>query len=158
MKRTKAWIVWAAAALLLLGAAAAVWWISATTARGVNTDVFGVAIKGYDAVAYFTEQRAVRGSARFAWKWDDAYWHFSSAEHRNLFAGDPERYAPQYGGFCASFLAEGGVAGVDPEAWAIVDGKLYLNWSRQGRDAFVAEASDKIRRADREWATLQGVR
>jgi len=65
----------------------------------VNTTFFGVAIKGYDTVAYHTEGRAVKGKSKFSHKWNDAKWYFSSAENRDLFAADPERYAPQYGGY-----------------------------------------------------------
>ena len=65
----------------------------------MNTNLFGVAIKGYDTVAYHTEKRAVKGSRQYTYKWNDAKWYFSSAENRNLFAADPERYAPQYGGY-----------------------------------------------------------
>ena len=69
----------------------------------------------------------------FAYSWQDAEWHFVTAEHRDLFANDPERYAPQFGGFCAMALTEDVVKVVDPEAWTIVDGKLYLNFSKKGR-------------------------
>ena len=65
----------------------------------VNTTFFGVAIKGYDTVAYHTEGRAVKGKSKFSHKWNDAKWYFSSAENKGLFAADPERYAPQYGGY-----------------------------------------------------------
>lgn len=65
----------------------------------INTDVLGVAIKGYDTVAYFTEGRAVKGTSEFAYSWNDANWYFSSAENRNLFVANPEKYAPNHGGF-----------------------------------------------------------
>ena len=65
----------------------------------INTDEFGVAIKGYDTVAYFTEGRAVKGTADFESLWQDARWHFANAKHRDLFEADPERYVPQYGGY-----------------------------------------------------------
>jgi YHS domain-containing protein len=65
----------------------------------VNTTFFGVAIKGYDSVAYHTEGRAVKGRRKFSHKWNDAKWYFSSAGNKDLFAADPERYAPQYGGY-----------------------------------------------------------
>ena len=65
----------------------------------VNTTFFGVAIKGYDTVAYHTEGRALKGKSKFSHKWNDAKWYFSSAENKDLFAADPERYAPQYGGY-----------------------------------------------------------
>ena len=65
----------------------------------VNTTFFGVAIKGYDTVAYHTENRAVKGKSKFSHKWNDAKWYFSSAENKDLFAAGPQRYAPQYGGY-----------------------------------------------------------
>ena len=65
----------------------------------VNTTAFGVAIKGYDTVAYHTENQAVKGSRQFSYEWNDAKWYFASAENRDLFAADPGRYAPQYGGY-----------------------------------------------------------
>jgi YHS domain-containing protein len=65
----------------------------------VNQTFFGTAIKGYDTVAYHTEGRAVKGKSRYSYKWNDAKWHFANAENRDLFAANPERYAPQYGGY-----------------------------------------------------------
>ena len=65
----------------------------------VNTTIFGVAIKGYDTVAYHTEGRAVKGSSKYAHKWNDAKWYFASQEHKDLFVKDPEKYAPRYGGY-----------------------------------------------------------
>ena len=79
-------------------------------------------------VAYFTENRYVPGSADFTYEWADATWQFASAENRNVFVENPSQYAPQYGGFCAWAVAEGYTAPVDPNAWEIVDGKLYLNY------------------------------
>lgn len=65
----------------------------------INSTIFGVAIKGYDTVAYHTEGRAIKGSSNFSYKWSDAEWHFINSQNRDLFAADPERYAPQYGGY-----------------------------------------------------------
>ena len=84
---------------LLIAAILALPTVAALAAGDVNTTFFGVAIKGYDTVAYHTENRAVKGSSRFAHKWNDARWYFASAENRDLFIADPERYAPQYGGY-----------------------------------------------------------
>ena len=67
--------------------------------KKINSDVFGIAIKGYDTVAYFTEGRAVKGESKFSYEWNDAKWYFKNAEHRDQFASDPERYAPKYGGY-----------------------------------------------------------
>lgn len=95
----------------------------------VNTGYFGgVAIKGYDTVAYFTDGRAMRGSEEFAYDWLGTPWYFASAEHRDLFKAEPAKYAPQYGGYCTGGVAAGHAAvNIDPEnAWRIIDGKLYL--------------------------------
>jgi hypothetical protein len=141
--------------VLLTVGAVGVWIVTASAGKRVNTNLFGVAVKGYDTVAYYTRGEAVRGSGDYESVWDDVRWRFSSAEHRDLFAANPDRYAPQYGGFCASYLTEGGMAGVNPEAWAIVEGKLYLNWSEEGRDEFVAGGAESIRKADANWAQRQ---
>lgn len=96
----------------------------------VNTGLFGgVAIMGYDTVAYFTEGRAIKGSPAFSHEWLGTPWHFANADHRDLFAADPARYAPQYGGYCTGGVALDGHAAenIDPErAWRIIDGKLYF--------------------------------
>jgi len=85
--------------VIVIATVLAVWVIPGTAHKQVNTNIFGVAIKGYDTVAYFTEGRAVKGKSEFEFTWQDARWRFSSAANRDLFAADPERYAPQYGGF-----------------------------------------------------------
>jgi hypothetical protein len=92
----------------------------------VNT-LGGVAIMGYDPVAYFTESRAVKGSPDLAYDWLGATWNFAKPEHKALFAIDPVHYAPQYGGYCAVATANGGTkVNIDPQAWRIIDDKLYL--------------------------------
>jgi hypothetical protein len=89
--------------LMLLAAlsvlTAAPWGLAADRKIPINTDAVGVAIKGYDTVAYFTDGRAEKGNPEFETLWQDARWHFASAEHRDMFKADPERYAPQYGGY-----------------------------------------------------------
>src|SRR5437667_12204259 len=85
-----------------------------------------VAIGGYDPVAYFTDGQPLKGSEAFWFAFDDAVYQFTSAEHRAQFAADPERYAPQYAGFCAGGISKGYKIEPDPEAWAILNGKLYL--------------------------------
>jgi hypothetical protein len=85
-----------------------------------------IAISGYDPVAYFTEGQPQKGSEAFWFPFDDAVYLFKSTEHRAQFAADPERYAPQYAGFCAAGVSKGYKAEPDPEAWAILNGKLYL--------------------------------
>ena len=121
----------------------------------VNTTFFGVAIKGYDTVVYHTEGRAMKGSKAFSHKWNDAKWYFASAENRDLFAADPERFAPQYGGYWARSLSTTGkAAGVDPKVFKIIDGKLYLNWSIESSEEFETDAPANIQKADTEWENL----
>ena len=84
------------------------------------------AIKGYDPVAYFTEKRPVKGSPQLSYEFDGSRYHFASAKNRDLFAQDPDKYAPRFGGYCTGSMARGVRNEADPDAWIIADGKLYL--------------------------------
>ena len=99
----------------------------------------GVAIGGWDTVAYFTQDRAVEGSSEFSHDWEGATWLFTSQENLDLFIGDPEAYAPQFGGWCAYALSTGEYAAeVDPgEAWTVHEGQLFLNWSDRVREQWL---------------------
>ncbi|HET6521450.1 MAG TPA: YHS domain-containing (seleno)protein [Geminicoccaceae bacterium] len=122
----------------------------------VNSTLFGNdAIKGYDPVAYFTEGRPVKGSGEFEYEWMGADWRFASAENRNAFAADPEKYAPQYGGYCAYAVSQGTTADIDPEAWKIVDGRLYLNLSRDVQTIWERDVPGYIQRADANWPKIR---
>ncbi len=90
----------------------------------------GLAVRSYEAVSYFTDGRAARGDSRFDFTWSGAVWRFVSGAHRDLCKAAPEQYAPRFGGYCAWAVAHGYLADGDPEAWTIVDGRLYLNYSR----------------------------
>lgn len=127
--------------------------LSAWAGTPVYTGWFNdTAIKGYDPVAYFTQGQAVKGKKDFSHRWNDADWQFASAEHRDLFAANPERYAPQYGGYCAYALAvKDALVKVDPEAWTVVDDKLYLNYSKGVRDDWLAKQAEYIASADGNW-------
>lgn len=129
----------------------------ASAGTAINTGYFGdVAIEGYDPVAYFTEGRAVEGSDEFALDWLGATWLFANAEHRDLFAEQPVRYAPQYGGHCALGTAFGeSTANIDPEAWSIVDGKLYLQYSKGGREEWEQDRANRIAAADQNWPEIK---
>lgn len=131
------------------------WTTSATAFDKVNQSFFGVAIKGYDAVAYHIEDRAVKGSSEFSYTWNDSKWYFTSAGNRDLFAADPQRYAPQYGGYWARSLSTTGkAAGVNPKAFKIIDGKLYLNWDKESADIFESGAAENIKKADASWEKI----
>lgn len=111
----------------------------------------GLAIRGTDPVAYFTEGKAVQGDSEYETEYEGATWRFSSAENQELFEADPEAYVPQYGGYCAKALSEGNVVSTDPEAWKIVDDKLYLNYSPEVQEQWVQDIEGNIELADRQW-------
>ena len=92
----------------------------------IFTNSAGTAIDGYDPVAYFTMDKAVPGTKQYKHRWLNVNWHFANAEHRDLFAADPTRYAPQHGGYCSVGAVGGGQYSVNPRAWRIVDNGLYL--------------------------------
>ena len=117
----------------------------------VYQSFLGTAIDGTDPVAYFTEGRPVEGSKEFTHEWNGATWRFSSAENRDKFIADPEAYAPQYGGYCAWAVAQGYTASTDPEAWKIVDGKLYLNYNKSVQQKWEGDIPGHISSADGNW-------
>lgn len=131
--------------------------VSATADDGhlVNKDEDDVAIAGYDTVAYFAKSQPMKGKSEHTHTWQGAEWWFVSAEHRDMFAAAPEHYAPRYGGYCAMAMAQGLVATVDPEAWVIVKGRLYLNYSKHYREQFVEDDDDAIKAADNHWESIQ---
>ena len=135
--------VFLVAALAFAGAAAA-----------QKPEVFvdsGGAIRGYDPVAYFTSGKPVKGSKEFTTQWRGATWYFASAENRDRFAQAPEKYAPQYGGYCAYGVSQGYTVSIDPAAWTVVDGKLYLNYSASVRRTWEKDIPGYIRKADANW-------
>ena len=121
----------------------------------INTPWFSnVAIEGYDPVAYFLESKPVEGSKSYQSKWSGASWHFKSAENKALFEADPEKYAPQYGGYCAWAASQNTVAGIEPEQWTIVDGKLYLNYNEEVKGQWLVDTTKHILDGDKNWPGL----
>jgi YHS domain-containing protein len=118
--------------------------------------VEGVALGGYDAVAYHAEGAPRRGSADYSHQWQGAEWRFSSAENRDRFAADPEAFAPRFGGYCAWAVAEGYTAHGDPHVWAIVDGQLYLNYSARIQRRWERDVPGFIARAETNWPGVLG--
>ena len=118
----------------------------------IYTNWRGLAIRGYDPVAYFTNNAPMKGSDEYELKWKKATWRFVSADNRKLFEENPERYAPQYGGYCAWAVAQGYTASVDPvNAWKIVDGKLYLNYDVEVQMKWVKDIPGFIAKGDANW-------
>jgi len=122
--------------------------------KPVNTDALGIALHGYDAVAYFTDGQAVKGSPDFSHTWNGATWHFATAAHRDRFAAAPEAYAPQFGGYCAWAVSRNYTADIDPEAFEIVNGKLYLNYSTGVQLRWKLNRSDNIVKGEANWRGL----
>ena len=123
--------------------------------QNINKNWRSIAIKGYDPVAYFTMGEAVEGKSRFEYRWQDARWRFASEKHKEMFAANPLEYAPRFGGYCAEGMAVGRTASIDPLAWLIVDGELYLNYSVEVRDNMALHPRETIEKADRFWHKLQ---
>lgn len=133
---------------LAAGAAAALEPVFSTSPEG--------AIRGYDPVAYFTEGRPVEGKSAHRLEWMGATWSFASAGNRAAFEADPHRYAPRYGGYCAWAVSRGYTASIVPEAWRIVDGALYLNYSLSVRAQWEKDVPGNVARADVHWPRLLG--
>ena len=110
-----------------------------------------LALDGYDPVAYVTDGKPVKGLPQLTTTWKGAVWRFASAEHRDVFMKDPERYAPQFGGYCAWAVAHGYTADGDPEAWKIVDGRLYLNYSKRVQRRWEQDIPGYIAKGQANW-------
>ena len=130
----------------------------AASAQAVNTDRAGVALGGYDPVAYQAEQQARKGSPTYTATHEGATYHFASAANRDAFVADPARYLPAYGGFCAYGMAKGYRAKIDPEAFTVVDGRLYVNYSRDVRDRWSKDIAGYITKADSNWSRVRDQR
>lgn len=128
--------------------------LAAEPAPAVHADAHGVAIGGYDPVAYFTQGRPVMGSAAFAHRWNGAVWRFASAEARDRFAADPEAFAPRFGGYCAWAVSQNYIAPGDPLVWRIVDGRLYLNFNARAKELWEADLAGAIARGNANWPTV----
>ena len=116
--------------------------------------VEGKGAAGYDVVAYFTESKPVEGKAEFSTEWKGATWQFSSAENLEKFMASPEAYAPQYGGYCAYGVSQGGLVKGEPDLWKIVDGKLYLNYSKGVQSKWEQDIPGFINTANEKWPTI----
>lgn len=131
-------------------------WGTALAGSPVNKTFFGeVAIKGYDPVAYFTEGKPVRGVKEFTHEWRGAKWQFSTADNLQAFIKEPERFAPQYGGYCAYAVSEGYTADISPDAWRIVDHRLYLNYSKKVQKTWEQNIQQRIEQANKNWPSLR---
>lgn len=139
---------------LIMAATAPVASLTAQMALANTSAVYankGVAVDGSDVVAYFTQGKPVAGSSDFAHDWNGVTWHFSNAANRDAFAADPAAYAPQYGGYCAWAVSQGYTASTIPDAWKIVDGKLYLNFNRRIQRRWERDIPGHIASGNANW-------
>ncbi|HTI98458.1 MAG TPA: YHS domain-containing (seleno)protein [Dongiaceae bacterium] len=120
----------------------------------VNVDKTGVAIQGYDPVAFFTDKKPVKGDQKFPLKHDGAVYFFASKEHKDLFKADPAKYTPEFGGYCAYGVSRNKLVEIDVDAFQIVDGKLLLQYSKGVRDDFNEDAKGNLARANANWTGL----
>ena len=117
----------------------------------VNVSRGQLALRGYDAVAYSTTGQPTQGSTNFEHRWNGAVWRFSTAANRDQFAKEPERYAPEFGGYCAYAVSRGYTADGDPHAWRIVDGRLYLNYSKRVQRLWEEDVPGNIAKGRQKW-------
>ncbi len=122
---------------------------------GTYSTTNGVAIKGYDPVSYFTEGKAVPGNDANIFEWSGVKWKFSSESNLEKFKGDPLKYAPQYGGFCAYGCSENHKSPTDPNAFTIVNSKLYLNYNLKVKEMWIKDTAIRITNADTYWKSLK---
>ncbi len=117
--------------------------------------VEGKAIKGYDPVSFFTDGLAQKGLDSLHCEWNHAIWLFATAENRDSFKKAPEKYAPQYGGYCAYGAADGHKAPTETDTWSIVDGKLYFNYNKKVRQYWEKDRGNLIKKADANWPAIK---
>ena len=142
---------------LLIAAVMSASWLSSAAADSSTAPVApvnttdGLALKGYDPVAYFTEGQPTKGADQYSFPWKGVTYRFAAAENLQRFKADPEKYLPQYGGYCAYAMSLDRIADIDPFRWAIVDGKLYLNNGFIAQDLWSLNKSGNIASADHNW-------
>lgn len=141
------------AVILSLIIASVSWTLSPALAAKdpVYQSFLGVAIDGTDPVSYFKDGRPISGKSDITFEWNGATWRFANEENRDRFAANPSKYAPQYGGYCAWAVSKGYTASTVPDAWAIVDGKLYLNYSNSVQKTWEKDVPQNISNADQNW-------
>lgn len=135
-----------------------VFFLIAAQAQAQLSPVFapkGKAIRGYDPVAFFTESKPVMGYDSLSFNWSDATWLFSTKENRDLFRSVPEKYAPQYGGYCAYGTSQGHKAPTETDTWSIINGKLYFNYNRTVQKTWNKDQQALIEKADKIWPEIK---
>lgn len=127
---------------------------SAQSKALLNLDKNGLAIQGYDPVAFFTDRKPVKGSEKFPYRHNGATYYFATKEHRDAFKAEPAKFEPQFGGYCAYGVSRGKLVEIDVEAFQIVDGKLLLQYSKGVRDDFNKDTKGNLAKASTNWPAL----
>jgi YHS domain-containing protein len=131
---------------------------STATVYAQKAEIFqkdGFAIRGFDAVAFFKESKPVMGEEKNSYEWKGARWLFSSGANLESFKSDPEKYAPQYGGYCAYGMADGHKAPTETDTWTIIDNKLYFNYNRKVKEMWSKDTKGFIEKANVNWPELK---
>lgn len=139
----------------MLGASPAFAGVDVNTTNGLTSAGPGLALHGYDAVAYFTEKKPLRGQAMYSATHRDATYRFASKANLETFQANPQKYVPQYGGFCAYGVSVGAKFDGDPTLWKVVDGKLYLNLNPEIQKKWEKDISGSIVKADQKWTVIK---
>jgi len=132
--------------------------LSVAGVQAQKSEVFapaGKAIKGYDPVAFFTVAKPVKGADSLAYQWKGANWYFSTQQNLDSFKTNPDKYAPQFGGYCAYGTAQGHKAPTETDTWTIVDGKLYFNYNGKVKEAWMKNQPALIQKANEQWPGLK---
>ena len=130
-----------------------------TQVRAQKAEVYspgGKAIKGYDPVAFFTDSRPVMGVDSLSYSWHEATWLFANRQNLQRFKANPEKYAPQYGGYCAYGTAQGHKAPTEIDTWTILNDKLYFNYNQKVKEIWTKDRPDYIQKADKQWPEIKG--
>lgn len=131
---------------------------SLTAAFAQKSEIFekdGTAIRGYDVVGFHTDARATKGSEKFIYRWKDTNWLFANQENLDMFKKEPEKYAPQYGGYCAYGTADGHKAPTETDTWTVKDNKLYFNYNKKVQQIWNKDQVGYIEKADKNWVEIK---
>jgi len=132
--------------------------LTTITASAQKSEIFapaGKAIKGYDPVAFFREAKPVMGQDSLSYNWHDATWLFSTRKNMEDFKSNPEKYAPQYGGYCAYGTSQGHKAPTETDTWKVVDDKLYFNYNKKVQEIWLKDQKALIIKADQQWPGIK---
>jgi YHS domain-containing protein len=122
-----------------------------TTKRYLNVDRHGLALQGYDPVAYFTDKKPVEGDKHISSTYQGATYYFSTGQHKQVFDADPAKYEPQFGGFCAYAVSQNSTASIGPEFWSIIDGRLFLQHNQKAVNLWNQDIPGHLKDADKNW-------